>query len=299
RPGNLAAKVIDLAPQLQRIDFRHDAALHERLGDSPFLVGEREARAKLLELAVDLGNFLLTLLRLLTQDGNLRLQLCLPGAVEILFAHGDVFALRHQFRRKFERRVRRLGLKTGNAAHEIKIVRLDLPGAGGGAGIVDMQQDLPFLDDIAFMHQQFAQDAAFEILDDLHLTGGDDLTIAARHLIEHCRARPDEGDDEKGKDSRQQHEGARMRALQLCRHNVRCEIRVFPFEMLGHGYSPGSRSEGRVIAALTLPPPWPSFRILSRGPSAAIRPLPSTMIRSTSEKSDVRWVTRITVLSAI
>ncbi len=67
------------------------------------------------------------------------------------------------------------------------------------AAVVDPQQDLALIDNIAFPHHDVGEDTAFEILDELNLARRYDAGLAARHLVQHRMIRPDQEDDDKGR----------------------------------------------------------------------------------------------------
>jgi hypothetical protein len=55
--------------------------------------------------------------------------------------------------------------------------------AGGEAGRVHPQHELPGLDDLTFAHQDFFHHATVHALDDLQLAGGHHLGFAPRDLV--------------------------------------------------------------------------------------------------------------------
>ena len=69
---------------------------------------------------------------------------------------------------------------------------------------------------VAFLNQDFVDDAAFQRLDDLDLSRGNDAAVAALDLVEDREMRPDQADDEQ-RECREQEHARRPRRAQLDR----------------------------------------------------------------------------------
>ena len=106
------------------------------------------------------------------------------------------------------------GLEPRDARRHGGAAFADLAELRGELGVVDAHQRLALRHDRAFLHQDGADDAAFQRLHDLHLARRNDPAVAALDLVEHGEMRPDQADNEQRKRRRQQHaRGARRSQL--------------------------------------------------------------------------------------
>ena len=82
------------------------------------------------------------------------------------------------------------GFETGDARGVRGAALANFTELCGKFGVVDLHQDLAFLHDRAFVHQNFPHDAAFKALQHLNLPRRHDAAIAAFDLVEFGEMRP-------------------------------------------------------------------------------------------------------------
>jgi hypothetical protein len=68
---------------------------------------------------------------------------------------------------------------------------------GLGGGVLYAHQNVALFDDVALADQDFGQDAAFQVLDDLGLAGGHDLSLASGNFVQDGQFGPERERDEK------------------------------------------------------------------------------------------------------
>ncbi len=206
--------------------------------------------------------------------------------------------------------------------------------ARGGPRLVDLQQQLTFLDHIAFAHQDLGDHAAVERLHDLQLTRRNHLAVALGHFLDMGQRGPDDQQDHHAE--RGAHDQLRTVGALARHHRVGFELEA---RELGRQFTIGAAAEQaprqrrqqladrlhdgdettaeptsgarariggggslriRLLfhhAALAMRPLASASMMRSRGPSATTRPPSITITRVTIASIEVRCVTSTTVLS--
>src|SRR3546814_8608176 len=109
-----------------------------------------------------------------------------------------------------------LGVEASHLAEQAQLLELQLAARGREARVVHPEHDLALLDQLARMDQDLLDDAALQRLDDLKLAGGDNLSFAARDLVDLRPAGPEDDDRQDGYDREQGDPQAESGRAQVC-----------------------------------------------------------------------------------
>ena len=108
-----------------------------------------------------------------------------------------------------------LGAQPRQGAEQRQVALAVLAQIARGPDIVDPQQHLALLDDLALAHQDRRDDAALQVLHHLDVARGNYPALAAGHLVQGRPARPGEEQHEERGDRHQQQMREAARPQQL------------------------------------------------------------------------------------
>src|SRR5215831_1237129 len=282
-------EIVDLALLLQLVDLRHHALPHG-VHDVQLLLRQRQRFLEVVDLVGELLDFPVLLGCLVAQDRLLRVELIVTDLGVPPLVVGQIRRFLQKIGGKHDlvgRLPGYLGLESryGGGPEQIALVQVVVVGLR--RGVVDADQDLVLVDDVAFLDEDSGHDAALEILDDLDLARRDDLALAARHDVEDGVVGPDEerNDDDADGDHQQMAEDPEALAVGV--------DRVDPIVAVvcrgGHCGAP-------YALTAVMRPFMRASSTVALGPSATTLPPSMTIRRSTSESIEWRWVTSNSVL---
>src|SRR3546814_545021 len=211
-----------------------------------------QAAFELLRLALQLLQLLLALVRLLAQDAELVLQPLLTGLEQLVLGPDDLGSLLREAVRKGDLPgAGNLGVEASHLAEQAQLLDLQLAARGREARVVHPEHDLALLDQLARMDQDLLDDAALQRLDDLKLAGGDNLSFAARDLVDLRPAGPEDDDRQEGDDREQEEPQAEPRPLMQGGLDLGGDVEVAP--ALGGPHDANSCSAAPAVAPTPVP----------------------------------------------
>ena len=104
--------------------------------------------------------------------------------VSAAFLFDQIWRFLDQLRWRHERLAAGYGGKAGRSGKESDVLGAVLAQGGHETGRIHLEQKLAGFDLLAFLDEDFRNDAAVEALHYLHLAGRDDLAFAAGHFVE-------------------------------------------------------------------------------------------------------------------
>ena len=139
------------------------------------------------------------------RDG--RIEFRLLRLVELKLLGDDLRRLLGHLGWRHERLSVGQGLEAGRAGQEAKHLGAVFLDRRCEARLVDLDQQLAGLDDLAFTDEDLGHEATVDALQDLELAGRDDLAVAARDFIDPGDCRPEDENHEDDAQRAQQHAG--------------------------------------------------------------------------------------------
>ena len=157
------------------------------------IAGETEFQR--LDVLLDQIELLLELDLLAVEDDVLALDDRVDVGIACLFHH-DIGKL------EFAQALR-FGAEPCDDSFQAQPAKLQHPLVRAGCCGIEGQQDIAFLDRIAFAYAHLLDDAAFQMLDDLVVAGRDEASLRDNSGSKRCRRRPEAEASERGEENRQ------------------------------------------------------------------------------------------------
>ncbi|MCY1401656.1 hypothetical protein D9M71_167790 [compost metagenome] len=194
----LAAGFHGAALQAEDFHLGDGAGLHQRLGHVQLLLDQPQAGAVLLALGAEFGQLLLLLPQLFAEDALLAFQALVACAVERLLVFGQLRRVAGDLLGQGHFAALGLGGQAFHPGHQRQAVSLGLALVGEEAGVVQTQQDVALVHHLALAYEDFRDDAALQVLDDLHLAGRNRLAFASGDFLQHGEVRPGQRHQQQG-----------------------------------------------------------------------------------------------------
>ncbi|MNN25094.1 hypothetical protein D3C81_1385500 [compost metagenome] len=151
----------------------------------------------MLRLGAELRQLLGFLPQLLLQDADLAAQPLLARAVQGLLIGGQARRDLGDLLRQLQRAAFAFGTQALDPGQQGEAVGFAFAHVGHEAGVVQTQQRVALVHHLAFADENLRDDAAFQVLDGLHLARGNRLAFAGGHLVEHGEMGPHQRGQEK------------------------------------------------------------------------------------------------------
>ncbi len=181
----LTAQVVDLTFEAQQLHRRNCAGIDHRTGDVQFFLQQLKAARHTVTVDDRRGQLLEFLVDPLLQCGAAQFEFEAARHEQLaLLFRDDGIELHAQLRQNIvEFHPRGLGLQTRSLGLELADLQALLAMARRQQRVVDMQDGLILVDQIALLHQQFGENAALEILHHLNIGRRHHLALAPGDFV--------------------------------------------------------------------------------------------------------------------
>ncbi|MCY1534154.1 hypothetical protein D9M68_695150 [compost metagenome] len=145
----------------------------------------------MLGFGAELCEFLTLLPELFTERALFALQALLPRTVQRQFVFGQQRRVAGDFFRHGNGPALGFGGQAFDTGDQRQAVGFGLALVGEKTRVVEAQQYIVLVHHLAFTHEDFADDAAFEVLNDLNLARWNGFALAGGDFFEHGEIGPD------------------------------------------------------------------------------------------------------------
>ena len=136
--------------------------------------------------------------QLFAQGALFALQASLAGAVQGQFIFGQLWCLAQNLLRHGDRTAFGFGSQALDTGDQGQPIGFGLALIGKKAGVIQAHQHITLFHHLPFAHENLGDDAAFKVLDHLHLAGGNGLAFAGGDFFQDGEIGPQQSGNQAG-----------------------------------------------------------------------------------------------------